>query len=142
MTTPNETGPVLSDLHHRLPRARHALAANPCVSEVVDRLVSGWQLGFPSSLDYLVAVVCPPVFNACREAAEHERAYALPPGIERLDHALADFVDAFAYALRKRDAAEESAPEDDLAALMTAFGLDPFPRITAPDLRRSTRWLN
>ncbi|MHB8420018.1 MAG: hypothetical protein ACYDCL_18240, partial [Myxococcales bacterium] len=138
----NETAPVLSDLHHRLPRARHALAANPCVSEVVDRLVSGWQLGFPSTLDYLVAVVCPPVFNACRKALEHERAYAIPLGVERLDHALADFVDAFAYALRSRDAAEESAPEDDLAAIMTAFGLDPFPHITALGPRCSTRWVN
>jgi len=117
-----------------LPLTSRALAARPRLEAVLEAIVATRAPAFDNPVDYLVGVSCPELLPSMKAFYDHAgpdlvEVLRLPRKVRRLDHALHALVDGLAFALAGHDPQKHGQPEDLVAAVLAALGLDPAPAL-------------
>jgi hypothetical protein len=123
-------------LHAALRKTRWALGTRPALEAALERLIAAHGLGFACALDYLIAVLSPPLLPAIRAFYADPEAQGgvspKPRAAAGLDQGLANIVEALGAGLEIHGPDADHPFETTIAIWFRCLHRDPFPSALPP----------
>ncbi|HUB06756.1 MAG TPA: hypothetical protein VMB50_07140 [Myxococcales bacterium] len=130
-------------LHAALRKTRWALGTRPALEAALERLIAAHGLGFACALDYLIAVLSPPLLPAIRafyaDPEAQGGASPKPSAAAGLDQGLANIVEALGAGLEIHGPDADHPFETTIAIWFRCLHRDPFPTALPPGAPQPAR---